>query len=141
MKNSTSAAGSRRALPIALYASAPPRLCANNSLLLAYPTSLPLGQRIGHHRVARGRPQPAVSARGDHDILAAVGAPIGHRRRLPTGGQPRLPHHRAGALVDRAQVRSEEHTSELQSLMRISYDVFCLKTKMIQETNPICHTI
>src|SRR3546814_4797732 len=25
------------------------------------------------------------------------------------------------------QVRSEEHTSELQSLMRISYDVFCLK--------------
>src|SRR3546814_12840219 len=32
MKNSTSTAGSRRALPIALSASAPPRLCANNSL-------------------------------------------------------------------------------------------------------------
>src|SRR3546814_1993025 len=28
--------------------------------------------------------------------------------------------------------RSEEHTSELQSLMRISYAVFCLKTKKIQ---------
>src|SRR3546814_10444336 len=27
------------------------------------------------------------------------------------------------------QVRSEEHTSELQSLMRTSYDVFCLTTK------------
>src|SRR3546814_5032401 len=27
------------------------------------------------------------------------------------------------------QARSEEHTSELQSLMRISYAVFCLKTK------------
>src|SRR3546814_2757516 len=27
------------------------------------------------------------------------------------------------------EVRSEEHTSELQSLMRISYDVFCLKNK------------
>src|SRR3546814_3119987 len=27
------------------------------------------------------------------------------------------------------QLRSEEHTSELQSLMRISYAVFCLKTK------------
>src|SRR3546814_8424215 len=26
-------------------------------------------------------------------------------------------------------IRSEEHTSELQSLMRISYDVFCLKKK------------
>src|SRR3546814_5759651 len=29
----------------------------------------------------------------------------------------------------RAVVRSEEHKSELQSLMRISYDVFCLKKK------------
>src|SRR3546814_9980279 len=29
----------------------------------------------------------------------------------------------------RAVIRSEEHTSELQSLMRISYAVFCLKTK------------
>src|SRR3546814_7382246 len=29
----------------------------------------------------------------------------------------------------RQQVRSEEHTSELQSLMRISYAVFCLKKK------------
>src|SRR3546814_6830586 len=28
-----------------------------------------------------------------------------------------------------SQVRSEEHTSELQSLMRISYAVFCLKKK------------
>src|SRR3546814_1841072 len=33
-----------------------------------------------------------------------------------------------------AQLRSEEHTSELQSLMRISYDVFCLKKK-IQNNN------
>src|SRR3546814_2071075 len=28
-------------------------------------------------------------------------------------------------------IRSEEHTSELQSLMRISYAIFCLKTKQI----------
>src|SRR3546814_10774230 len=33
------------------------------------------------------------------------------------------------ALADQAPVRSEEHTSELQSLMRISYAVFCLKKK------------
>src|SRR3546814_8221664 len=32
-------------------------------------------------------------------------------------------------LDDAAQPRSEEHTSELQSLMRISYAVFCLKKK------------
>src|SRR3546814_6998000 len=31
--------------------------------------------------------------------------------------------------VSAAQFRSEEHTSELQSLMRISYAVFCLKKK------------
>src|SRR3546814_6601548 len=31
--------------------------------------------------------------------------------------------------------RSEEHTSELQSLMRISYAVFCLKKKKTQSTN------
>src|SRR3546814_1828078 len=35
--------------------------------------------------------------------------------------------------------RSEEHTSELQSLMRISYAVFCLKKKPTQ--NQITHTI
>src|SRR3546814_8615305 len=34
-----------------------------------------------------------------------------------------------------ARQRSEEHTSELQSLMRISYAVFCLKKKNTQDTN------
>src|SRR3546814_3991221 len=34
------------------------------------------------------------------------------------------------AAVCEANVRSEEHTSELQSLMRISYAVFCLKKKI-----------
>src|SRR3546814_8149208 len=33
-----------------------------------------------------------------------------------------------------ARLRSEEHTSELQSLMRISYAVFCLKKKTTQHT-------
>src|SRR3546814_5330452 len=39
-------------------------------------------------------------------------------------------HLRTLAALD----RSEEHTSELQSLMRISYAVFCLKKKNIQKT-------
>src|SRR3546814_3402480 len=34
-----------------------------------------------------------------------------------------------GGHISRAGIRSEEHTSELQSLMRISYAVFCLKKK------------
>src|SRR3546814_1778079 len=48
-------------------------------------------------------------------------------------GKGRLAHHRADGDDDaerREQAeRSEEHTSELQSLMRISYAVFCLKKK------------
>src|SRR3546814_7541428 len=36
------------------------------------------------------------------------------------------------ALIASARRRSEEHTSELQSLMRISYAVFCLKKKKTQ---------
>src|SRR3546814_1587851 len=36
----------------------------------------------------------------------------------------------AGEVHLRHQARSEEHTSELQSLMRISYAVFCLKKKI-----------
>src|SRR3546814_2539224 len=43
------------------------------------------------------------------------------------------PRERADQVVERRRiglVRSEEHTSELQSLMRISYAVFCLKKKI-----------
>src|SRR3546814_5424437 len=39
------------------------------------------------------------------------------------------------ASLSRASTRSEEHTSELQSLMRISYAVFCLKKKKEQHHN------
>src|SRR3546814_9582060 len=45
-------------------------------------------------------------------------------RRVDGGDRP----ERAGPPSDRRD-RSEEHTSELQSLMRISYAVFCLKKK------------
>src|SRR3546814_8665505 len=48
---------------------------------------------------------------------------------------------RGGDPTSRA-ARSEEHTSELQSLMRISYAVFCLKKKKILKKNqkPRTHT-
>src|SRR3546814_8356997 len=45
--------------------------------------------------------------------------------------------------VDAVKLRSEEHTSELQSLLRISYAVFCLKkknTKTHNNMNSIQHT-
>src|SRR3546814_9692780 len=59
-------------------------------------------------------------------------API---QRVGADGQEKLPPLRAAieggaAGAERPpRARSEEHTSELQSLMRISYDVFCLKKK------------
>src|SRR3546814_6873233 len=40
------------------------------------------------------------------------------------------PHLAAAVGGERLKQRSEEHTSELQSLMRISYAVFCLKKKI-----------
>src|SRR3546814_3808916 len=46
---------------------------------------------------------------------------LARRRRGPAGAGARERHH--------GPARSEEHTSELQSLMRISYAVFCLKKK------------
>src|SRR3546814_1768367 len=51
---------------------------------------------------------------------------IGDYHRLDAGQ-----HHRRSQPSDRPdhRSRSEEHTSELQSLMRISYAVFCLKKK------------
>src|SRR3546814_2939828 len=67
-------------------------------------------------------------------------------------GHGLLPLFRIGAAADQPvaariirnaleqALRSEEHTSELQSLMRISYAVFCLKKKKKQK-NPSHHTI
>src|SRR3546814_9932518 len=42
-----------------------------------------------------------------------------------------------GGAVQAGVARSEEHTSELQSLMRISYAVFCLQKKNKQQKNTI----
>src|SRR3546814_9100663 len=44
-------------------------------------------------------------------------------------GRVRQNQYEAGGSTHYGVDRSEEHTSELQSLMRISYDVFCLKKK------------
>src|SRR3546814_12881324 len=49
----------------------------------------------------------------------------------PRGRRRRESGRAARGILD---ARSEEHTSELQSLMRISYAVFCLKKKKIQPT-------
>src|SRR3546814_3409600 len=69
-----------------------------------------------------------------------------HRRRgtpatarRPRHAPPRPWPHRGNSrsVLRRCRSRSEEHTSELQSLMRISYAVFCLKKKIIHKQNTI----
>src|SRR3546814_7439689 len=65
---------------------------------------------------------------GQADLVVESAAPR-DRRRLGLDDQTLRLHHPA-------LVRSEEHTSELQSLMRISYAVFCLKKKTIHTNTP-----
>src|SRR3546814_3509073 len=82
---------------------------------------------IDGDRAGRVRHQGAVPGRGRNREVEA-----GERARhveVAVGGrgQGDGEGHR---LLRAARVRSEEHTSELQSLMRISYAVFCLKKKM-----------
>src|SRR3546814_6352392 len=70
-------------------------------------------------RRARQCPGPALQrVAGAHRRLAEPDLDDEHRLR-------RARRRRAA----RTRLRSEEHTSELQSLMRISYAVFCLKKK------------
>src|SRR3546814_9145297 len=68
-----------------------------------------------------------------HHLAVHIGAPVELFRALvlatkQLGDAPVGRHQQAGE-VDDVAIRSEEHTSELQSLLRISYAVFCLKKK------------
>src|SRR3546814_6540982 len=98
-------------------------------------------------RLRRRRPQPR---RGDgapegcrhrqpgalHSGPSAALLPAALRRARSAGRRALL---RAHALA--AALRSEEQTSELQSLMRISYAVFCLKKKNINNNTTKTPTI
>src|SRR3546814_2856205 len=59
-------------------------------------------------------------------------APFQHLEHIRCPVQARLPLDDVFIALKDVIPRSEEHTSELQSLMRISYSVFCLKKKKIQ---------
>src|SRR3546814_3672774 len=89
----------------------------------------------GHIAAEHHPPYPArqlesgLDAAGFIGVVRAIGRAVAQRIRhreaplswledRPCRGEPR---------------RSEEHTSELQSLMRISYAVFCLKKKKIKK--------
>src|SRR3546814_8696262 len=106
------------------------------------------GVRSAHGaQVATLDSRPAKPEIVDEDILREGwrrrAAEVGFSGNVPTG-----PHHSVVASDDQlgtllteqdATFRSEEHTSELQSLMRISYAVFCLKKQKITVTRTTTH--
>src|SRR3546814_5788662 len=69
-----------------------------------------------------------VMLRNRRVAVGGFPARIGHLDRLPASDDPTLYGSLLAEFLADAG-RSEEHTSELQSLMRISYAVFCLKKK------------
>src|SRR3546814_6229939 len=72
---------------------------------------------MDHAGMEHGTPAAQQAEPMDH---AAMGHGMAQDRDLPATAPPREP------------IRSEEHTSELQSIMRISSAVFCLKKKKKQ---------
>src|SRR3546814_1682079 len=83
---------------------------------------------------------------GDIHILDEEGneLPPGEAGTIYFGGGPPYEYHNAPDKTESSKdpkghgwttLRSEEHTSELQSLMRISYAVFCLKKKKKQNND------
>src|SRR3546814_5341882 len=70
----------------------------------------------------------ATVSSGEPPGVVVADASFIERLRRARHGQGTLP----SVVMQRA--RSEEHTSELPSLMRLSYAVFCLKTKKHQTT-------
>src|SRR3546814_7245201 len=82
-----------------------------------------------------GYARSECAARNPYADACEKKMPVAFGQREETGGQRRDHHCRredpaaAESIGPDAERRSEEHTSELQSLMRISYAVFCLKKK------------
>src|SRR3546814_8580926 len=95
--------------------------------------------------VAPGQQAPSRVHRPAGNLRPLVAQPAGEFRLAQLEAVEKLaPIERQGGLERGRRVgleRSEEHTSELQSLMRISYAVFCLKKKQhTQETTQKHHT-
>src|SRR3546814_9148668 len=92
----------------------------------------PFTLRLRLRRSRHGHPARAYCPRfrtGQHP----GSRPLSRLAGLKLGGAVQSSQEFHAGLYDRAwrsgKTRSEEHTSELQSLMRISYAVFCLKKK------------
>src|SRR3546814_1772784 len=93
--------------------------------------------RRAHNQSRAGENRPGPAGVPDHRVppvrlqrvFAAAGRPALMAHRPEAAGARGLPRLRQFLADDLPGVRSEEHTSELQSLMRISYAVFVWKKK------------
>src|SRR3546814_2034714 len=88
-------------------------------------SAIELDPFLHHLRGSKGKGDADTALGGEYDRTIAI-ARSEHRRMRPLGN---LRPDRDSAELVLLAFRSEEHTSELQSLMRISYAVFCLKKK------------
>src|SRR3546814_7863049 len=106
----------------------PPRSTRTDTLF-PYTTLFRAQRSRRAHRNTDQRERPAGGGReqqaGAHDAQQARADETPDERAAPIEGQQ---FARLG-IAEIEHMRSEEHTSELQSLMRISYAVFCLKKK------------
>src|SRR3546814_2119793 len=94
---------------------------------------------VQHIAVGAIRPLPGQPRRHfDEGAIAELAESIAARGLLQPIIVRRTPGAEGYQLV---AGRSEEHTSELQSLMRISYAVFCLKKKNTKTTNTTNHMV
>src|SRR3546814_1903063 len=95
-----------------------------------------LGTTCGHGR-HDPRPAPPASMGSGRRLACGNASVVVPARRAPARLATKLayareygpPYHRRAVALGGWCPRSEEHTSELQSLMRISYAVFCLNKK------------
>src|SRR3546814_5146045 len=93
---------------------------------------LAFGGDTGRHMAATDavRPLTQTPERPQIELTATLGRGDSFARLLERSGVGSSEAQALAARVSGAvPLRSEEHTSELQSLMRISYAVFCLKKK------------
>src|SRR3546814_3444443 len=106
----------RTSVPVGMVRlSSPVRSSSGSAILVQSGLPLALLDRdVGRHRVVRPLGGPASRpGSSSHSVHLTVGRLL------------------LSQLNCQTRQRSEEHTSELQSLMRISYAVFCLKKKKI----------
>src|SRR3546814_2364930 len=91
---------------------------------------------MGMAQVAVAQDAPADSeVNGDEIIVTGIRASLAASADIKREAQGVVDAISAEDIGKFPDTRSEEHTSELQSLMRISYAVFCLKKKKTTNTN------